>query len=192
MNLPADSTTADRTSGRTDESSDGARLHAVVLTTPVGALTVVADDRALRAVLWEHERPGRVRLGELVTVDDPAGHPVLERATVQLTEYFRGRRRRFDLQVQPTGTPFQLSAWQVLATIPFGTTLTYAEQAAALGDRAKARAVGAANGRNPLSIVVPCHRVVGAGQQLTGFAGGLDAKAWLLEHERSVLAHSQE
>ena len=112
----------------------------------------------------------------------------LDRAESQLAEYFRGTRREFDLDLDLAGTAFQRSAWEVLRTIPYGATLSYGQQAAALGDPAKARAVGAANGRNPLSIVVPCHRVVAAGGALTGFAGGLDTKAWLLDHERRVLA----
>jgi methylated-DNA-[protein]-cysteine S-methyltransferase len=117
------------------------------------------------------------------------GH--LDRAQGQLEEYFAGTRRDFDLDLDPAGTDFQLRAWQALRTIPYGRTISYGEQAAELGEPAAARAVGAANGRNPLSIVVPCHRVVAASGALTGFAGGLDTKAWLLDHERSVLAATQ-
>ncbi len=127
----------------------------------------------------------------LVAADCPdassaEGH--LDRAEVQLGEYFAGTRRDFDLDLDPVGTDFQLRAWQVLRGIPYGRTLSYGEQAAEVGDPGAARAVGAANGRNPLSIVVPCHRVVAASGALTGFAGGLDVKAWLLDHERTVLA----
>lgn len=104
-----------------------------------------------------------------------------------MDEYFAGRRQRFDLPLDPAGTAFQLAAWQVLRSIGYGQTITYGEQARRLGDPAKARAVGAANARNPLSIVVPCHRVVGASGALTGFAGGVDAKHWLLEFERGQL-----
>jgi methylated-DNA-[protein]-cysteine S-methyltransferase len=102
----------------------------------------------------------------------------------QLDEYFAGRRREFDLPLDPVGTEFQRSAWNVLRTIPYGATMSYGEQAAALGDAKKARAVGSANGRNPLSIVVPCHRVIGTSGKLTGFAGGIEAKRYLLEMER--------
>ena len=123
--------------------------------------------------------------------EDRAAEAHLDRAESQLAEYFRGTRREFDLDLDLAGTAFQRSAWEVLRTIPYGATLSYGQQAAALGDPAKARAVGAANGRNPLSIVVPCHRVVAAGGALTGFAGGLDTKAWLLDHERRVLDHER-
>lgn len=108
----------------------------------------------------------------------------LDAAERQLAEYFAGERQVFDLVLEPMGTPFQLAAWQVLRTIRYGTTISYAEQARALGKPSAVRAVGGANGRNPLAIVVPCHRVVGADGRLTGYAGGVDRKAWLLDHER--------
>jgi methylated-DNA-[protein]-cysteine S-methyltransferase len=111
-------------------------------------------------------------------------HAVLDTTMAQLDEYFAGRRREFDLPLDPVGTEFQRSAWNVLRTIPYGATMSYGEQAAALGDAKKARAVGSANGRNPLSIVVPCHRVIGTSGKLTGFAGGIEAKRYLLELER--------
>ena len=148
--------------------------------TPIGPLTLVASATGLRAVLWPDDDPARVRLGE--RTDDPTD-PVLEAAAAQLDEYFRGERTEFDLPLDPVGTDFQRAAWEALRTIEFGKTISYGEQAARMGDRRKARAVGAANGRNPLSIVVPCHRVVGATGSLTGFAGGVDTKAWLLAHE---------
>ncbi len=109
---------------------------------------------------------------------------VLDQAVAQLEEYFAGTRREFNLRLDPGGTPFQQSAWMVLRSIPYGRTMTYGEQARRLGDPNKARAVGAANGKNPLSIVVPCHRVIGSTGHLTGFGGGLVAKSWLLDHER--------
>ncbi len=111
-----------------------------------------------------------------------------EQATVQLGEYFDGTRRGFDVDLDPRGTTFQLAAWGFLRSIPFGAVTTYREQATALGDPARARAVGSADGRNPLSIVVPCHRVVAVDGSLTGFAGGIQRKRWLLEHERRVAA----
>ena len=111
---------------------------------------------------------------------------ILELACTQLREYFAGDRREFDVPLDPVGTAFQQSAWRVLRTIPYAATMSYGEQARALGDPNKARAVGAANGRNPISIIVPCHRVVGSTGALTGFAGGLDAKQWLLQFEREV------
>lgn len=112
---------------------------------------------------------------------------VLDRAATQLGEYFDGSRRRFELPLVPVGTPFQMAAWEVLRRIPYGETISYRQQAEALGDPAKARAVGSANGRNPLPIVVPCHRVCASGGGLGGFTGGLGLKRWLLDHERRIL-----
>jgi methylated-DNA-[protein]-cysteine S-methyltransferase len=152
--------------------------------TPVGILTLVASDRGLRAVMWPDERDGRVPL-PAVSGAGPAAERILTEAVRELDEYFAGERTEFDLPLDPVGTPFQQQAWEVLRTIPYGQTMSYGEQAARLGDRNKSRAVGAANGRNPISIIVPCHRVVGSTGKLTGFAGGLDAKEWLLRHERS-------
>ena len=147
---------------------------------PVGKLKLVATDRGLAAILWEKERPGRVRLN--LTSEDPA-HPVLVEAERQLTEYFAGRRQQFQVDLDIAGTPFQRKVWKALMTIPFGETRTYTQIAVQIGHPAAVRAVGAANGRNPLSIVAPCHRVIGAAGQLTGFAGGLDVKARLLALE---------
>ncbi len=161
------------------------QLVSTTIDTPIGTLTLVASAVGLRAVLWPDDDPARVRLGER---SDGAADPTLAAAAVQLAEYFAGSRRSFDLPLDPVGTAFQRAAWAVLRQIPFGTTISYAEQAEGMGDRRKARAVGAANGRNPLSIVVPCHRVVGSTGSLTGFAGGVDTKAWLLAHERAVIA----
>ncbi len=109
----------------------------------------------------------------------------LDAAERQLGEYFAGKRRSFDLVLAPRGTPFQMAAWEVLRTIPFGSTMTYGEQAAAMGNPRAVRAVGGANGRNPLAIVVPCHRVIGANGQLTGYASGVERKRWLLDFEQN-------
>ncbi len=165
----------------TNQPATAARLAAAKMPSPVGVLTLLASERGLRAILWEDDE-GRVPILAEV-VEDP-DHPVLAAAMTQLDEYFAGERTEFDLPLDPVGTEFQQSAWEVLRTIPYGETMTYGQQAARLGDPNKARAVGAANGRNPISIVVPCHRVIGASGGLTGFAAGLDAKAWLLGHER--------
>lgn len=145
---------------------------------PVGTLTLVASDAGLQAVWW----PDDMRRREVGS--EQPDHPVLVQARRELDEYFAGVRTTFDVPLDPQGTPFQQAAWKVLRTIPYAATITYAEQARRLGDANKARAVGAANGRNPLSIVVPCHRVIGASGSLTGFAGGVDTKHWLLEFER--------
>jgi methylated-DNA-[protein]-cysteine S-methyltransferase len=150
------------------------------VTSPVGRLTVIATDRGLSAILWENDRPGRVRL-DVAGVDD--AHPLLVEAGRQLNEYFAGRRQRFSLPLDPSGTAFQRDVWDALGTIPFGETRSYSQIAQQIGRPRAVRAVGAANGRNPLSIVVPCHRVVGSTGALTGFAGGLDVKARLLTHE---------
>jgi methylated-DNA-[protein]-cysteine S-methyltransferase len=174
-------------------------LSATHMTSPIGMLTIVASDDAVVAIRWDTESDDREpsahnpvdrkleRHGDLAIVrsDD---HPVLAAAVAQLEEYFDGVRTDFELPLDPEGTAFQRQAWHELQRIPFGETITYGEQAIRLGDRKKMRAVGSANGKNPIPIVVPCHRVVGADGKLTGFAGGLDAKAWLLDHEFQVRA----
>ena len=158
-------------------------VHTITMESPVGELRLVAGERGLRAILWGVEDIARI-----ASIDGEdlieGSTPILDMAVVQLEEYFAGTRREFDLPLDPVGTPFQQSAWTVLRTIPYGRTISYGQQAKQLGDPNKARAVGAANGKNPLSIVVPCHRVIGSGGQLTGFAAGLEVKSWLLDHER--------
>jgi methylated-DNA-[protein]-cysteine S-methyltransferase len=148
---------------------------------PVGQLTLVAKGNALTAILWENDRPNRVRLGAM---EESPEHAILLLAEQQLTEYFAGTRTTFDVPLAPEGTEFQQAVWTALTTIPYGETRSYRDIAIQI-DRPKAmRAVGAANGRNPLSIIVPCHRVIGASGELTGFAGGLSTKATLLGLER--------
>lgn len=151
---------------------------------PIGPLRLVATDRGLAAILWPNDAPRRVRLP---AADPGEDHPILRDAEHQLAEYFAGRRRKFSLPLAPVGTPFQRDVWTALAAIPFGEIRSYAQIAAGIGRPAAVRAVGAANGRNPLSIVVPCHRVIGSNGRLTGFAGGLDAKAFLLRLEGITL-----
>lgn len=147
---------------------------------PVGVLTLVARDDRLAAVLWEQERANRVRLGELLRDDE---HPLLQQTALQLDEYFAGQRRHFELKLDFAGTAFQREVWAALLTIPFGETRSYGDIARQIGKPSAVRAVGAANGRNPLSIIAPCHRVIGASGSLTGFAGGLQAKQFLLALE---------
>jgi methylated-DNA-[protein]-cysteine S-methyltransferase len=147
---------------------------------PVGKLKLVASSEALVAVLWEQEPPKRVKLDKMNL--DPQ-HPILIEAERQISEYFAGERIRFDLPLQLDGTEFQKKVWQALREIPFGKTKSYQDLARAVGSPEASRAVGAANGKNPLSIVVPCHRVVAANGALTGFAGGLETKAALLALE---------
>jgi methylated-DNA-[protein]-cysteine S-methyltransferase len=156
-------------------------LHAKTFASPVGALTLVASDAGLVAVLWEDDAPDRVRLGTRTETPD---HPLLMQAERELADYFAGRTPRFAVPLDMRGTAFQKSVWQALIAIPFGETRSYATIARQIGRPTAMRAVGAANGRNPISIIVPCHRVVGADGTLTGFAGGLAAKAYLLALER--------
>lgn len=149
-----------------------------VISSPLGDLRLVATASGLRRVEFFDGR---------VSGTSKATSRHLDAAEQQLSEYFAGKRRDFDLTLEPTGTSFQLAAWAVLRTIPFGATMSYGEQARAMGKPTAVRAVGGANGRNPLAIVVPCHRVVGADGRLTGYASGVERKAWLLTHEAGAL-----
>ena len=148
---------------------------------PVGVLTLVASAEGLAAILWENDNPRRVPLD---LRGEDARHPVLVLAQRQLEQYFGGERTAFDLPLADAGTEFQRRVSQALRTIPFGETRSCGQLAAQLGHPRAVRAVGAANGRNPVSIVTPCHRVIGANGKLTGFAGGLAAKAYLLALEQ--------
>lgn len=159
-------------------------LRVARMPSPVGELRIVVSPVGVRAVLWEVD-DDRIAGLDAVPID-AADDPIARRAVDQLGEYFAGERTEFDLPLDPIGTEFQVAAWRALGEIPYGETRTYRQQAAGIGRPAAVRAIGAANGSNPLSIVVPCHRVVGADGSLTGFAGGLDAKRYLLSHEQSV------
>jgi methylated-DNA-[protein]-cysteine S-methyltransferase len=147
---------------------------------PVGVLTLIGSNDGLAAILWENDRAGRVRRD---VVAEDAKHPVLRETERQLAEYFAGRRKVFDLKLDFAGTAFQKKVWRALLTIPFGETRSYAQIARQIGHPKAAQAVGAANGRNPISIVTPCHRVIGSSGALTGFAGGLATKEHLLRLE---------
>jgi len=148
---------------------------------PIGTLKLVASDKGLVAILWEKDSPRRVRLSELVANEQ---HPVLVETERQLEEYFAGKRKTFSVALDLRGTRFQKDVWEALLAIPFGETRSYGQLARQLGNPRATRAVGAANGRNPVSIIVPCHRVIGSSGKLTGFAGGLEAKAHLLRLEK--------
>lgn len=149
------------------------------LDTPIGRLLIAGDDAGLRHIEFPRADQGarigpgwrrsRARLGD---------------AIAQLEAWFAGTRRAFDLALAPEGTPFRKTVWHALVAIPYGETISYGELARRVGDPSASRAVGAANGANPLPIIVPCHRVIGANGRLTGFGGGLPTKQWLLEHER--------
>ena len=155
------------------------------MASPVGELTLVGSDAGLRAVLFACEADAAPD----GAVEGP--HPVLEQAAAQLREWFAGERTAFDLPLDlAAATDFQRRAWLALAEIPYATTRSYGEQARVLGAPRAARAVGAANGRNPLPIVLPCHRLIGADGSLTGFGGGLEVKRALLDHEAETAAHA--
>jgi methylated-DNA-[protein]-cysteine S-methyltransferase len=156
---------------------------------PVGKLKLVASANALVAVLWEQERPERVKLEPMKVTPQ---QPILVETERQLSQYFSGIRTEFDLPIEPNGSNFQKKVWQALRGIPFGETRSYLDLAEAVGSPNACRAVGAANGKNPLAIVVPCHRVVGANGALTGFAGGLEKKAKLLALEARASAQANE
>ena len=151
-----------------------------VIGSPVGELKLVASAKGLVAVLWENDPPKRVRLGPLVEAPE---HPILLETERQLAEYFAGTRKSFTVPLDFNGTAFQKNVWQALLTIPFGETRSYGEIARQIGKPTASRAVGAANGKNPISIIAPCHRVIGSTGELTGFAGGLATKERLLAIE---------
>lgn len=150
------------------------------MNSPVGKLKLVGSDAGLAAILWENDNPRRV---QLTIIREDKGHPVLVEVEHQLNEYFAGRLKKFNIPLTFNGTEFQKKIWQALLTIPFGETRSYGDIANQIGNAKAVRAVGAANGKNPISIIAPCHRVIGASGKLTGFAGGLAAKAYLLELE---------
>ena len=158
------------------------QLVYMYMDSPVGALKLVAHDHALVAVMWDTEDHKRVRLAELI---EDHQHPMLLRVKKQLEQYFAGQRQQFDLPLDFKGTDFQQQVWQTLLTIPYGETRSYKEIAIQIGNEKAVRAVGAANGKNPISIIAPCHRVIGSSGALVGFAGGLDKKQILLSLEQS-------
>ena len=143
-----------------------------VVDSPIGPLRLVATEQALAAIEFDAlpERGG-------------APHPILDQAERELLEYFHGARRTFAVKLAPVGTAFQHRVWEALLRVPYGTVESYAAVARAIGSPAAVRAVGAANGRNPIPIIVPCHRIVGSNGDLTGYGGGMAKKQWLLGHE---------
>ena len=160
------------------------QLYFKEMKSPVGHLKLVAHDQALVAVLWENEKLNRVKLAEL---KQDYSHPILQKTEQQLLEYFSGQRKIFDLALDFYGTEFQKSVWNALLQIPFGETRSYKQIAESIGNVKAVRAVGAANGKNPISIIAPCHRVIGSSGALVGFAGGLDKKQILLSLEQSQI-----
>ena len=158
-----------------------------VMDSPIGELKLVANGSKLSAILWEDDKPNRVRLG---VMHEAENSPILVETERQLNEYFAGKRNRFELELNFVGTEFQRKVWEALLTIPYGETRSYGEIATQIGNAKAVRAAGAANGRNPISIIAPCHRVIGASGDLTGFAGGLRAKRMLLTLEIGNTSHA--
>lgn len=152
------------------------------MNSPVGKLTLVAENDVLLAVLWEHEYRHLFKNQQLNRDDQ---YPVFIQTQQQLNEYFAGTRQSFELKLKFYGTEFQQKVWQCLLEIPFAERCSYADIARKIGNEKAIRAVGAAVGKNPISIIVPCHRVVGSNGKLTGFAGGLENKKFLLDLEQS-------
>jgi methylated-DNA-[protein]-cysteine S-methyltransferase len=159
-------------------------LFSLTMDSPVGALRLVASETALRYVEFHGGR------GSPHAAEENPSHPVLQAAKRQLEEYFAGRRRDFDLPFDAQGTSFQRQTWNALCAIPYGETRSYAQQAEHIGNPKACRAVGATNGKNPLPIVIPCHRVVGSNGSLTGFGGGIETKRRLLALEQGALRAS--
>ena len=152
---------------------------------PIGRLCLFADGDALVGLFMEGQLPSVTSAATARRRD-----PLLNEASRQLDAWFAGERTTFDLPLRPKGTPFQIATWTTLGEIPYGETRSYRQIAARLGRPEAVRAVGAAIGRNPIAIIVPCHRVIGSSGALTGYAGGIDRKRWLLGHERGVAARS--
>lgn len=157
-----------------------------VMDTPVGELTIVFSGQGLHAILWDNYRENPACKSIFAQLQQSSSHQFSIEAKKQLSEYFQGKRQEFDLPLVICGTAFQQQAWEQLRKIPYAQTISYGEQAARLGDKNKARAVGMANGLNPLSIIIPCHRVIGASGRLVGFGGGLCKKEMLLNLEKHV------
>ncbi|HEY6210306.1 MAG TPA: methylated-DNA--[protein]-cysteine S-methyltransferase [Gemmatimonadales bacterium] len=159
------------------------------IASPVGDLVLTASETGLTGVYFPTSRhhPLSLRSAQGRVLGRGGTTELLVRVEAQLQEYFAGARTTFDLPLEPRGTDFQLSVWELLRKIPFGVTTSYGELARRLGDPKASRAVGAANGANPIPIIVPCHRVVGSKGELTGFGGGLERKRWLLEHEGALM-----
>ena len=149
---------------------------------PVGRLLLVADEGGLRELLFE-----RGRTSPVIDASWKNNDHLLREAIRQLRAFFAGERQHFDLELNPQGTGFQQRVWRALQEIPFGETISYRELARRLGNPAASRAVGLANGSNPIAIIIPCHRVIGSNGTLTGYGGGLENKRWLLDFERSQL-----
>ena len=151
---------------------------------PVGNLWLMASDEGLHALVWDKDLKHPKYKKQFKDLKESKNHPVLSQAIKQLKEYFEGKRTDFDIPLAAEGTEFQKKAWAQLSLIPYGETISYAEQAKRLGNAKASRAVGTANSKNPISIIVPCHRVIAKSGSLAGFGGGLHNKKFLLELEK--------
>ena len=156
----------------------GDRLFSITTESRLGTIYLTSDDSCLLEVSFQK---GKISLSESSAVPE-----LLHLAVNQLEEYFTGERTEFTIPLKPVGTEFQKQVWKELEKIPFGHTITYADLARRIGSVTYTRAVGLANGANPIAILIPCHRIIGAGNKLTGYAGGIDRKKWLLQHERNI------
>lgn len=166
-------------------------LNYALVDSPLGKLLITASDHAIHHILFDDMPQAERLLNHQESLVESPRHPLIQQARKQFTEYFAGQLQTFDLPLAAQGTEFQHKVWLQLRQIPYSLTWNYGQLAHALGQPTAARAVGMANGKNPLSIVVPCHRVIGKNQQLTGYAGGLERKAWLLDHESKYLLVSR-
>jgi len=162
------------------------KYNYTVMKSSVGKITLVADNVSLRAIYWLNQKPDRVKFPDLENNDS---NHVLKSAVKQLKAYFSGTRREFDIPLRPVGTVFQEEVWLALRSISYGETVSYSDIAKQIGRPKAVRAVGAAIGKNPLSIMIPCHRVIGANGKLIGFAGGLSTKEFLLNLENLTDSH---
>lgn len=156
------------------------------MSSPVGELTVIASADGLHAILWDNYLRNLACEKIINTLIQSKNNHILIQAKKQLTEYFQRKRKLFDLPLAPNGTHFQIQAWKQLQQIPYGTAISYAAQAEKIGHKNKARAVGMANGSNPIAIIIPCHRVIGSSGHLVGFGGGVDKKEFLLNLEKTI------
>jgi len=154
-------------------------MQEVIIDSPIDRLKLSSNGEALLKVSFTDD--------PVTNVSDLEKNKILKQAIRQLNEYFNGKRTAFKLPLSPTGTEFQQKVWRILRDIPFGQTTTYGIISKKLGDSNAVRAVGTANGQNPIPIIIPCHRVLGSGQKMTGYSGGIDRKRWLLKHEGALL-----
>ena len=155
------------------------------INSPVGELIIITTQQGLHAILWDVDRENPQYKKIINGICKSKNEKIIVQTKKQLAEYFQGKRKKFDLPLVLNGTNFQMQAWKQLLKIPYATTISYAAQAEKVGNKNKARAVGLANGLNPIPIIIPCHRVIGSNGQLVGFGGGIEKKVYLLQLERS-------